>query len=334
MTDLAAPPLGAGRPRSVAAVVDALAYGERRDSPRPRVTTGFDVLDAALDGLRAGELVVVGGVPGVGKTVATLQWARHMAATGHTVVYACYEHDEADLLGRLLAAELGEVATAHDIVRVEALRTRVRSALTGGEDLVALAGAEPLLHAAIGRLDAYADNLHLVRASGAHTDVGALADIVAETGADALFVDYLQKVPVSPTPADESERVTVVAGALKELALSHGIAVVAVAAATRRGLEAARLRLHHLRGSSALAYEADAIVLLNPKATAVSKAHRAYDPVRAETFKQWAVFTIEKNRSGPNLVDVEFRTDFAHFRFDPRGGYVAERLVDERVHEE
>ena len=75
-------------------------------------------------------------------------------------------------------------------------------------------------------------------------------------------------------------------------------------------------------------------MILNDKFNTVSKVHLAYDPVRAETFRDYVVFTIEKNRGGPNLLDLEFKKDFLHFRFEPEGGLVAEKLVDERVYSE
>jgi hypothetical protein len=46
------------------------------------------------------------------------------------------------------------------------------------------------------------------------------------------------------------------------------------------------------------------------------------------------VFGIEKNRDGPGLVDLEFRKDFANFRFDSHGSFVAEQLVDDVLFEE
>ncbi len=149
-----------------------------------------------------------------------------------------------------------------------------------------------------------------------------------------LFVDYLQKVAVHPEPPTESDKVTRIAEGLKEIALSHSISVVAVVAADAEGVKAPRLRLHHLRGSSALAYECDVAVILNDKHRTVAKAHLAYDPVRAETFKHQVIFSIEKNRGGPALVDVEFRKDFHFYRFNTTGQYVAEKLVDERLHSE
>jgi prepilin-type processing-associated H-X9-DG protein len=176
----------------------------------------------------------------------------------------------------------------------------------------------------------------LIRGSGRYTDVSALERIVEMhgNGHNVLFVDYLQKVAVVPEVADEAEKVTRVAEGLKDLALNHDIGVVAVAASDTAGLETRRTRLHHLRGSSALAYESDVIIMMNDKVDAVSKVHLAYDSVRAESFKHYAVFSVEKNRGGPAMVDMEFRKDFTSYRFDPTGNYVSERLYDERLYAE
>ena len=116
---------------------------------------------------------------------------------------------------------------------------------------------------------------------------------------------------------------------LKELALEQNIGVVAVAAADQDGLDARRLHLHHFRGSTALAYEADGVVVLNEKLAVVSRAHAAYSPTRIEEFRSQVVFSVEKNRSGAADVDLEFAKDFAHYRFDPKGTWVADRFWTE-----
>jgi hypothetical protein len=41
--------------------------------------------------------------------------------------------------------------------------------------------------------------------------------------------------------------------------------------------------------------------------------------------------SVEKNRAGRNAVDMEFPLDAAHFRIVPKGDFVRERLVDEKV---
>jgi hypothetical protein len=44
--------------------------------------------------------------------------------------------------------------------------------------------------------------------------------------------------------------------------------------------------------------------------------------------------TVEKNREGPAPVHLQFTKDFANYRFDPDGSYVAERLVGDGVVED
>ena len=91
------------------------------------------------------------------------------------------------------------------------------------------------------------------------------------------------------------------------------------------------MRTANLRGSSAVAYEADCVLMLNNKFDVVARHHLVYDLGSAERFKSWAVLSIEKNRSGVDKVDLEFRTRFDQSRFEQAGAMVAEQLVDERL---
>ena len=329
------------QPRTVAEVLSQVDEMVRTGKAGELIPfpTSFTPLDQVLaGGLRPGELVLVGGSPGVGKTIVTLQIARNIALQGIPVIYVCYEHEESALLARLLALELGELPHSEDDMEMEKLRLGIQEVAAGsGRSLLDVLESEDLIRLAYQHIDSYGDLLWLVKASGAHTGLEEIEDMVTEklkNGPVVLFVDYLQKVSVRPEPPDEGEKVTRISEALKDLALRHKIPVVAVVAADKEGLKSRRLRLHHLRGSSALMYEADVAVLLNDKFNCVSKVHLAYDPVRAETFHNFTVFTIEKNRGGPNLIDIEFRKDFLYYRFDPTGGIVAEKLIDERVYTE
>ena len=299
--------------------------------------TGFDPLDDVLaGGIRQGEVVLLGGKPGVGKTVASLQWARAMAQRGIVAVYLCYEHDEVTLLTRLLAVRARRDDSpprrpvSHGFAHDE-LRERIRDVAAGAITLREALDSDPLLDEAHHRLAAYADRLVLVTGSGAHTDVNAIRDVTRgfEGQPIALFVDYVQKVPVFPTVPREGERVGRVIESLKQLALDQKLVVVAIAAADQDGLDARRLHSRHFRGSTALAYEADAIVVLNEKLAIVSRAHVAYSPTRAEEFHRQVVFSVEKNRNGAPDVNLEFEKDFANYRFHPRGRWVAERLWTE-----
>ena len=327
----------ASHPQTVRQLVDVMredGIGEASDWSAP-IATGFDLLDRVLEGgMHAQDLMLIGGSPGVGKTIAALQIARHVALCDRDVVFISYEHGSATMLGRLLALELGNLTAGDNAPEIDRLRNLVVEATSGYRSLEDLLLSEPLLTEAHRRMDAYADRLWLVRGSGSHTDLDAIERTMPATSEGQeplLIVDYLQKVPVRPEPDSEAEKVTRVAEGLKDLALRRSVAVIALVAADWEGVRAGRVRMHHLRGSSALGYECDIALMLNDKHRAVSRTHLTYDPVKAETFHHQVVFTVEKNRGGPAMVDLEFRKDFMHYRFDPVGGYLMERLSDDRL---
>ena len=320
--------------RSALAALADLHERTSGSSQHAVVLTGFEPLDELLaGGIRPGELMLLGGKPGVGKTIACLQAARAMARQGVVVVYLCYEHDDVTLLTRLLLCELGEIVSTEPaaLAGTGELQARLRDVAAGTITLTEAVESDALLEKARRRLAMYADRLIFVTGSGAHTNVPALSEITRryEGQPVALFVDYVQKVPVYPTVPVEAERVGRVIESLKELALDQKLVVVAVAAADQVGLDARRLHLRHFRGSTALAYEADAIVVLNEKLDVVSRAHFVHSPTRAEEFQRQVVFSVEKNRNGTPDVHLEFEKDFAHYRFHPRGRWVSERLWTE-----
>ena len=73
--------------------------------------SGFGALDKALTGgFRSGELVLLGGPQGLGKTTFGLQVMRNLIAANHSAVYFSFEHDNHTLLERLIAMEAAEIA--------------------------------------------------------------------------------------------------------------------------------------------------------------------------------------------------------------------------------
>lgn len=302
---------------------------------RPRGTTrptGFSPLDDVLEGgIRAGELTVVAGRPGVGKTLMVLQWARHLALTGATVLLASYEHRPEDLLWRLLVNEAAgpcdswDRATSVDDRR----RQHLRDAITASA-LPPVLRIHPEIAAACERLTTYGDRLELLNGAAARTDLVSLERFLADRNRPermVLIVDYLQKVPTAPE-VPTAARTRVVAEGLKDVALRHDAAVIAVTAARLEQSSTARLRLSDLDGVDSLAYEADVVLVLEEKLRALSRVHLAYDGPQAHEARERVVLTVEKNRSGQSGITLEFVKDLANFRFDPRGCLVASRLVD------
>ena len=190
--------------------------------------SGFDTLDTYLSGgLRSGELTLLGGPQGLGKTTFALQMLRHAAASGEAVIYFSYEHDASTVLERLIAIEAASLAGIEAVSlrriresleasdgREGSLADRLRNTV-GGSDAVAA-------------VQAYADRLYIHRSSGTETSVYTVRQVVDQartlTGQPPMVVvDYLQKVFVPGGSELEEERVTKIVEGLKDLALDHDV---------------------------------------------------------------------------------------------------------------
>lgn len=311
--------------------------------------TGFDPLDGFIGGgLRKTELLLLGGAQGIGKTIATLQIARNVAMRpDQYAFYLSYEHTETHLMHRLLCMEsinppeidLNRGIKLRDLYQIiVAQRAKEFMGRDGGAgSLQAILRENPKTAPALGRIQKYADRMILVKASPAVTTLRAIKEMTARlcdaTGGNVtLFVDYLQKVAVHPErPRDENDKVTMIVEGLKDIALSLDIPVWSIVAADREGLKSKRVHLFHLRGSSALDYESDIAIIMNNKYQILSKDHVAFNPYTARQFRDWVVFTVEKNRAGRSMQDMEFQLYGQHFSFDPKGQKVQQQLIDDKV---
>jgi replicative DNA helicase len=307
------------------------------------IATGFVPLDKTIGGgLRPGELLLIGGAQGAGKTTMALQMARNAAASGQaTVLYVCFEHEEEYLIQRLIAMEsaLAHLPQKSGAVKIQDVKKEVLGSYTASAEAGTRAklGSNPRLRPSLERIARYGSNLFLLRGTATGSTVDNLRALVNQHRGDderrlVLVVDYLQKVPVIPEPSDEAEKVTRIVGGLKDIALSAGIPVVAIVAADREGLKAKRLRNHHLRGSSAINYESDIILILNDKYNIVAKVNIEFNPYQAQRYRDWVIVTVEKNRGGQDNVDLEYEKLFEYSCFDPTGRATAEKLIEERLY--
>ena len=242
-------PAGADGPASLAAL---LARLDQRLQTTPTafqaLPTGFEPLDETLGGgLRPGDLVLIAGGQGTGKTTLALQIARNLASTNTARgLFVSFEHDENELVLRLLAME-GWLADQEAALSLRDLQQLLAAAGRRGQPLPTLAKDRPALAVALERLAACHERLFLTKGGSQTTTVAAIADLLervlaATAGPVVLFIDYLQKVPAEGAFASEAERIGRVAEALKDLALSRAVPVVAVAALDSEGLRAPRRR--------------------------------------------------------------------------------------------
>ncbi len=306
------------------------------------VPLGFTPLDKAIGGgLRAGELMLIGGAQGTGKTTMAVQMARNIVLGGQaSVLYICFEHDEEYLLNRIIAMEsvLSHLPQKTGGVKLQDVRREILGTWLAQDTENADLSTNPRLRPALERIARYGQNLYLLRGSQTTTTIANMHELIRkykELSGDrrlVVFVDYMQKVPVIPEPNTETEKVTTIVNGLKDLALSLDVPLVSIVAADKEGLKAARLRNHHLRGSSAINYEADIILILNEKYHIVAKVNIEFNPYQAQRFRDWVIASIEKNRGGQSSVDLEFQKHFEFSCFDANGRSVQEKLIEERLY--
>ena len=298
------------------------------------IATGFVPLDKTIGGgLRPGELMLIGGAQGAGKTTMALQMARNMAASGQaTALYVCFEHEEEYLIQRLIAMEsaLSNLPAKSGAVKIQDVKKEVMQSYAAAVEAGQRAklGTNPRLRPSLERIARYGSNLYLMRGTATTSTIENLRALVAEhRGEENRQIEQRQLEA-------EAEKVTRIVGGLKDIALALEIPVVAIVAADREGLKAKRLRNHHLRGSSAINYESDIILILNDKYHIVAKVNIEFNPYQAQRYRDWVVATVEKNRGGQDNVDLEYEKLFEYSCFDPTGRVTAEKLIEERLYNE
>ena len=314
-------PAGLSFPASVQEITEQFDRRLRQGdlaSYRP-IPTGFPRLDQALGGgLHSEDLVLVGGAQGTGKTTWVLQVARNVARGGVMAMVVCFEHSELYLYHRLLALESHDPAgeNAPGITR-DVMRDRILEMANAGQShtrldqvLQSIPGAGSVL----GRMGAYWEHLRLVRGSARRTSVDVIETYLRKARVEGyqqvvVFVDYLQKVhyqpPVGAPWPDTLQRIGIVMERLKDVALDHGVPVVAVAAADDEGLRQGKIALSDLWGPSLVQYECDVGIILNP-GKGVDDSRGIKD----------VVFSVEKNRSGPDGVVITYPLHGRYFHFD------------------
>jgi replicative DNA helicase len=296
----------------------------RLEGYRP-ISTGFPELDRVLGGgFLSGCEMLLAGRQNVGKTIWVLQSARNVALSGDYSCVVCYEHDEVHLFHRLLCMESYLAAGPDEAVTLMDIRQAVLAAvedmtrpLDAGEPATYVQGLQAILEACPGARKAwvegmveYLDRLFIVRGDPVQTTLKDGLRPYARwlheefPGRAVLFIDYLQKAPLSLDSQDMDPDLQVirVTQGIKDSALDYGLPIVAISALDPEGLKREEPGVEYLLGHSAVKYEPDVVILMQP--------HWAGG-------KRDVGFIAGKNRAGPTDVEVVYRLVGQHFCFDP-----------------
>ena len=213
----------------------------------PGLATGLPQLDRLLGGLQDGRLYVVAARPSMGKSLFSLQIARHVARSqAGSVLFASLEMSDAETAQRHLAAESGVDPD------------RIHLGHVAGTDWPAL------LQAAAGTVGM---PLHLIddgdlSLSKLRAQARQLA--VRDDGLRLIVVDYLQLMRVERPTGSRVEDVSEFSRGLKRLARELRCPVLAVSQLSRAVEQRPDKRplLSDLRESGQIEADADCVLML------------------------------------------------------------------------
>lgn len=255
-----------------------------------RIMSGIPTLDAITGGFRPGELVIIGGSPGHGKSALGLQIALNAALNYQkaAIVFSCEMSNE-DLALRSLAhaghldfgklrggnlQDLGQVVKAAEYISRAKVKLYDRGGLTISH-LSAIAKAEALRHPF-----------------------------------DLLVVDYLQLMSASGRRADRSreQEISTISHGLKSLAKELRVPILALSQLNREidKRETKRPVLADLRESGAIEQDADMVIfVVRPS---------LYGDKRSPE-DNYAEAIVAKHRNGPvGMIVLEWKGVYQTFR--------------------
>lgn len=211
------------------------------------LSTGLIDLDSLLGGLGSGQLIIVAGRPGMGKSILLGDFARQAAfRDGKSAALFSFEMSRKEFGRRIVSAETG--------INIGTLKS---GELTGDEWSKVMNF----------RAETDMSKLRVVEAAGLTLEaVRAKARRMQQRhGLDLIVVDYLQLMIGSTKSDNRQAEVAGISRGLKLLAGELGVPVVA-AAQLNRGVESRsdkRPTMADLRESGSIENDADVVILLH-----------------------------------------------------------------------
>ncbi|HVW24027.1 MAG TPA: replicative DNA helicase [Polyangiaceae bacterium] len=298
---------------------DILVAASKRGEGITGVPTGFDRLDRKCAGLHKGDLYIVAGRPGMGKTAFVLNIAVNVASPrrvkssvndplgsaeieqpGWGVGFFSLEMPREQLASRLLAVE----------ARVDV--SRLRSGSIKPDDWNKLTDAA----ARVGRLPIWLDDTPAIGLLDLRAKIRRLKAEIGRKmtdGPDAqdlglVVIDYLQLMQGRKDAASREQEISELSRGLKQLAKEMGVPVMALSQLNRsvetRTTKDKRPQLSDLRESGAIEQDADTIIFI----------YRDEYYFQESPDRGVAEIIIAKQRNGPTgTVKVRFTPEYTRF---------------------
>lgn len=208
------------------------------------VMSGFPSFDRVTGGFHPGEMVIVSGVPGAGKSIFAMQTILNVSKTIPCVYYSI---------------EMGKMLTTERIIcNVGKINEKHLQAGKLSKDEM------EHYNEALESLDSR--KIH-ISDDGNWNLMNLKADIMKQKiryGVQFVVIDYMYLLSDMQKEADEIARTTVISRGLKLICLDLGVSMLAIHSLNKQGMDKGNgiPGIGQLRGSGQIAFDADMILML------------------------------------------------------------------------
>jgi replicative DNA helicase len=248
------------------------------------VKTGFTAFDRISSGFQKGEFVVIGGRPGMGKTVFMVQMAANIARQNKGVAFLSLEMS-AEMMTKKFLCNLGQ------------LKPDVFNRLTDYTKEIELN-----LSDAIKQLKELPIFLYENPSTYLNKLLPLIRKVVEENEVRVVFIDYIQLVSVGNRRFNREAEISIVCREIKKLAVELNITIIAGSQLSRqvenRPGGSKRPQLSDLRESGSIEQDADKVIFLYRPEYYGIEVDECNQPT-----KNRMELILSKNRNGP-IVDI------------------------------
>lgn len=260
------------------------------------ITTGYNCLDEATGGLSPGQLVIIAGRPGMGKSAFAMSMAYNIAKkTDKIVLFFSLEMSSQELGLRLIAMETG--ITSDKIKKGVVSRSDSTKLLQAAENLSNL--KIHLIDSS--RLRPFDIKTHIKSVkynSMKETNPATSSGGQSENPIAAIFVDYLQLMDTTEKFIQREQQIAHISRSLKQIAKEVGVPVISLSQLSRNPekREDGKPKLADLRESGSIEQDADSVMFVY-----------RYHAYNKEEDQSKASILIEKQRAGIAPLEIPFR---------------------------
>ena len=254
------------------------------------VPTGFFDLDRMLNGLKAGQLVILAARPSIGKSALAMNIMQNASAKGHGCALFSLEMSGLEMLQRMICsdAEVSLKATRDGFLdKADFPKINRSFSKIAGQNI--WIDETPSL------------SLYQLRAKARRLKM--------QHGIGLIIVDYLQlmRCPSKRGDANRALEIADITGGLKTLAKELEIPIIALAQLNRDAERRNEPKLSDLRESGSIEQDADIVILMNRDKENPDESTKIY---------------VAKQRNGPvGMIELGFDGELTKFKNLTKAAY-------------